>query len=90
MYPELHWLLLFSDDSICSLVTHGRMGSLKSICLHGFQEYTRGVTSYIHLFKDQVSLVISWYLCALPAWKANLGAIFIFTGGSDNFSFYLF
>lgn len=69
---------------------HGHMGSLKSICLYGFQEYAHGVTSYMHLFKDQVSLIISCYLCALPACKASLWAIFIPSGGSDNFSFYLF
>lgn len=69
---------------------HGHMGSLKSICLYGFQEYAYGVTSYTHLFKDQVSLIISHYLCALPACKANLWAIFLSSGGSDNFSFYLF
>lgn len=55
-----------------------------------FQEYASGLTSYTHLFKDQVSLIISWYLCALPTCKANLWAILISTGRYDNFSFYLF
>lgn len=69
---------------------HSNMGSLKSICLYGFQEYAHSVTSYAHLCKDLVSLIMSWYLCALPACKANLWAIFISSGGSDNLSFYLF
>lgn len=42
------------------------------VCLYGFQEYVCGRTSCTHSFKYQVSLIISWHLCALPAFKAKL------------------